>query len=353
MVQTQQVDDLACWEEGRHIASLLTLTPNAFTTCIRFLRKDARENKGAPSAVTKYCLGVLLRNATVKSAIYHAALTYKPEMLAMYSVLDKQAFFEIFSASEYASLLGMLLLYRRVQKGCPPESFKPMADVLNSFTDIGGHLGIAIPEIGFANGVIIGAIRHLAAAMFLGIDEKNFKKMRRSLKIEDRLFDPDTEIKLWKSSYIHIASNMIQLLGLGVDLASSLAQGLFPTIKEETEMSKEVFRVRITVEWLESLYKTGAPPNIVHKGEYYPRAQALKVLTERVDEVRAGGSKYSWLSKTKADISPDTTPMLFPKTLTNSLEENPRKTLTDEIPSELLRELAQSQIDSVESEDPE
>ncbi len=298
------------WDEAKRISSLIGLAPNTFTTCVRFLRRDVDENNGQLSDVTAYCLRALLKSRNMRAALYYAVLSYRPEQLLNYKTLPAKAFQEIFSIEELACLIGVLFVFRRIKRGCPSEHFIPFAKTMHTYADIGALVGDAIPRIGLGRGLLLGTMRHLSCAMFLGVDQKNFIKYRRALRIEDRLFDIDAEIALWQCSHAHIGSFIIQLLGLGVSEASAYAQAILPTTMYENEMAADMYRAKTLLTWVDVFQRTGTAPNIVHRGEFYPTAVALSRLNEFVARVRKEGSLSYWLLKNWADLTPEAAEML-------------------------------------------
>ncbi len=338
------------WEAAKQLASLIGLGPNAITTCIRLLRKDVEQNNNFPGKLSQYCLHSLLRGHTIKSSVYYAALTYRPGRTGAILAFNTPAFWEVFTAEELATILGMVLLFRRIKAGVKPESFAPIANAMHAFTDIGGHLGEAIPAIGLSRGILLGAVRHLASAMFLGIDEKGFVKFIRKLRGENKFFNPEAEIPIWHCSHAHIASYIVQILGLGVSEANALAQGLLPTSLSDAELPRETFRIKIAALWIEQLYRTGAPPSITHRGEYYPLAADLKRLVDAVAGVRKDGSRYSWLAKGRNDISHELTPALYDDT---GRPLSARPASPESPPKEIFNQLSVEEIRGLEEEDPE
>lgn len=293
------------WQQAKQICAMIGLAPTSFSHAIRSLRKDAQSG-GKLSPVSRYYVAMLLRSRSVRVCLYHAALTFYPAILEEFPVIHPETFPEIFDAEELSALLGMVLLYKRVRKGCDTEKFEAFSGMIHALTDLGGFVGLAIPKVGVATGTFVGGIRHIAMAMFLGIDQDNFIKYRRKLKLEGRSYDLRREVELWGCNHIQIATLMLQLLGIGLAEAASLLKGLeIEGLPERIVGEPNEIGPQVALLWLESLYGTGEPPKITHLGGYYPMATELKTLITRTEELRDSGSKLRWLSKTKADMTPE------------------------------------------------
>jgi hypothetical protein len=63
----------------------------------------------------------------------------------------------------------------------------------------------------------------------------------------------------------------------------------------------ESYKFYISMVWIEALLKTGNPPEITHKGGFYPMKDDMEELVAAVAEIRDAGSKYNWLEKVKEE----------------------------------------------------
>lgn len=293
------------WEEAKRISSLIGLAPNMIATCLRFLRRDVEERNGELSPVSRYCLASLLKSGNLRAALYYAALAYRPDRVTALRDFTWSSYFSLFSADELSYLIGILFTFRRVKRGCSPQEFSEFATTLHALADIGALVGDAIPRIGLGYGLLIGTMRHLGCAMLLGVDGKNFVKYQRALHLDGRMFDPELEMRFWRCTHAHVGSYIIQLLGLGVAEASTFVQAVLPSPRTESEPTPEVYRARITLTWIESFFHTGKAPEIVHRGEFYPRAVDLDRITSTIHHMRKEVGQSLWLTKNKIDLPPE------------------------------------------------
>ncbi|RIL10439.1 MAG: hypothetical protein DCC75_04345 [Proteobacteria bacterium] len=301
------------WEEAKEISSLAANIPNSFSTTIRFLRNDAETRKAEQglSPASKFALGRLVRSPSFLSPLYFAALTFKPDKLTEMKGVTANHLIGIFGADELAAIVSLVYLYRRIRKGCDQEQWNFVDSSIIAQVDLGGFIGQSMERIGLSYGILASGMEHLATLMYLGVDKNGFIKYRRSLKKKGVSFDQVEEQQMWGCTHSQIASILTQPLGLGKVVGNALTQGLAPMDKGAIDsLSSEAYGVYIIAVWREALLKTGKPPDIAHKGQFYPRPDALNQLLERAQEIRSSGSKYSWLSKGKEDISPEKTPQL-------------------------------------------
>lgn len=327
------------WENARVAAEILGAVPSSFSVCVRFLIQDFTQNNNVISHTSKYNLRRLLKSPNFLAPLYFAARTFYPEKRSEFYPFTHNTLANIFSAQELAHIVALLFVYRKLHKHCDKEQWQFVAESVHVFGEIGGLVGQAIPRIGLARGMVLGAMRHLGKAMFLRVDKKGFTQHRRKLKIENMLHDLDEELKRWHCTHIQIGSILIQTLGLGVSFADSFVLGLSGDNINDPVLTKEATDIRVANFWIESLFQECKVPDITHKGEYYPLTDALEKLLELVELTRQNGSSYSWLEKTAEDITPQTCPELFKaeKPITadlEPLEEAPTEELIDEQISE-------------------
>jgi hypothetical protein len=301
-------NSIECWDEAKRLAGLIGLGPSAITSCIRFLVRD--ESAGCISNVSIACLETLMRSHSIRTCLYFATDTYRKEELANLPEFGHHQMIKLFTPGQIAAMIGLILLYRRIEKGCASTSFIPLGKICQKFALVGGAVGDAIPAIGLANGLLLGALRHLSVAMFLGIDEKGYLKHQRALKLDNRTFDIDTEVALWRTSHAQISSNMIQLLGLGVERAAEFSETYLNISRPLNECPAKLYKHRILLHWLETLYKTGQIPEMAHRGEFYPSQDASEKLFKNLEIINGQEEKASWISIRSSDVEMKQHPLL-------------------------------------------
>ncbi len=314
---TRHTDDAAqtyspeSWEEARKIASLLGKVPSSFTSCIHFLRKDCEEHGGILSQGSKFSLSRLLKSGFFSAPMYFGAETFFEEEVKSCDRIDASTYADLYGTDGLAIAISLLYLFRRVQKNCDETEWSLIAQQVMVDSEFGAHVGKAIPAIGYPLGVLVGAIRPLASAMFLGIDKRGYIEYKRHRNKEKLSFDMPLEAKTWGCNHAQLGALLLQAVGLGVTLVDALVLGLDPDLKPYDQYEPNALRVKLTTLWIDSLKTTGAPPNMTHLGKYYPLKGDLEKLLQKTEMIRAAGSKHRWLEKTKEDIGPEKTPLIF------------------------------------------
>ena len=298
------------WEQARKYSSLVGNVSSLFSTAIRFLRKDAESPSKALSQTSKFCLQRLLNSDSFKAPVYYAALTFKPDAVKEATYLSPVGLASLFTPDELAHLIGSLYLYRRIQKGCDENEWSELSRNMHLHAELAGHVGVAMPNISLGWGMLLGSIRHLSCGLFLGVDQKKYVQYRRNQKIKKQTFDLTEEITTFGCSHLHIASLLVQSLGLGSAIPKAINTGLLTSTSDDS-VDADGYRMRIAWVWTEALKATGQPSNITHKGAYYPKKQELEVLLARAAQLKEEGSRWLFLKKGKEDISPEKTPCLF------------------------------------------
>ncbi|NDC37020.1 MAG: hypothetical protein EBZ48_03090 [Proteobacteria bacterium] len=332
-VETESSTTEESWTEARKIAGLVSNVSALFSTAIRFLRKDAEAKLPTMSRSSGYAVERLLSSASFKAPTYYAALTFKPEAILNATFISPRQLAEIFAPAELANLIGLLYLYRRIQKGVDESEWSEIAKLVHTHGQMGGQLGVSMKNIGLANGLLLGTVRHLSLGLFAGIQKKAFSQYRRNLKIQKRDFDLAEERKIWGCTHLEVGSILVQSLGLGGDTAKALTNGLLMLGIADKQLDTDSYRMRIGWMWIRSLLLNGSPPDITHRGDFYPMKAELAKLTEQANELRTNGYRHPFYAKGKEDLSPELTPALFKdSTAIHEISQ-------EEIPSEVAKEL--------------
>lgn len=339
VVSTESNSSEASWAEARKIAGLVSNISALFSTAIRFLRKDAEAKLPTMSRVSGYAVERLLSSDSFKAPTYYAAVTFKPDVVTQSEYLSPRALAEAFSPAELANLIGLLYLYRRIQKGCDESEWSEISKLIHTHAQMGGYLGLSMKNVGLANGLLLGTIRYLSLGLFAGIEKKAFTQYRRNLKIQKKDFDLAEERKIWGCTHIEVASILAQSLGLGGDVAKALTTGLLLVGIPDKEIDTDAFRMRISWMWIRSLLLSGNPPEITHRGDFYPLKAELAQLIERAYDLRTNGCAHPFYAKGKDDLSPALTPVLFKGS--EAHQELP----PEEIPSEVAKELGDAPLE--------
>ncbi len=299
------------WEQAKKYAAVIGNVSSLFSSCIRFLMKDAAAGQTTLSTASKYSLGRLLSSPSFKAPIYFAAKAFKGEELAKRSKLTPEELASLFSPDELAHLVGMLYVYRRLQRLVPEDEWNEVSKLLHIHAQLGGYVGQALPRIGLSWGLLLGTIRHLSWGLFVVADKKVFTAYRRQTRIKKVTFDIPEETRIWGCNHLQVGSLVIQQLGLGTAIPQAINLGLLAEDTPDDVVADEGYRARILWIWIEALKATGSRPDITHKGAYYPVQAAADKLEELAAPIISDGVPVEFYQVNKEDLTATSAPHLF------------------------------------------
>lgn len=300
-------DDLEAWQNAQGYAGLFGEIPATFSSVVRALKVDIESGKLSDGSI--YLVQRLLRSKAVLSPFYFGI-----EEFAKYSNIEVSPLSTLISKikpGDLAGLLAVIYLYKRAARLCSDEEWAHITPGMTVEIDLGGRIGYAMPAVGFQTGLLTGSLRWFALGAFLLHDKKGFIEYRRLLKQKNNIFDLDWERARWGCTSSQVAAVFLQSFGFGVDAVNGLAAGLSQNPPELALKDKSIYRSYITSVWIQSLRTTAAPPDISHRGEFYPDAKELSFLTEDAQRLRDKGSSM-WIAKTKDDIPAKALSVLLP-----------------------------------------
>ncbi len=324
---------------ARAYASLIGEIPSSFSTTLRTLIADEEKNGGKLSSNGRFLALRLLKSRGVLAPTYYAALTFRSAQLSALGGASLENLLRVFSPMDLAGMIGLLYFYRRVKNFTSQLVWDDVRPGILSAVEAGGHIGSAMSRIGMAMGTCVGGLGLLSLCLFQKQDEKAFKEYRRYLRSAKLPFDLSLEMSTWGCTRFNVSAVLMQLLGFGVPVASAYSQGLTCTNPLGQGLTPEAYRFKITSLWLDSLLCSGEIPNIAHKGEYYPTKAASLILLQDVGTIKQQGSRYSFLDKTKDDVSPEKTPQLFGGASVPSKEA--------EVASDLAQQIKDDEIEKI------
>lgn len=291
------------WARAEKYAKLIGAMPASFSTTIRTLRTNCIAGQGAPyDKMSKFMAIRLLKSKTLLAPVYFAACALHPDKLKSGQVIRESAILDILSPHELASILGVIYIYRRINRVAKEQVWESQLQEVNIQLSVGARLGIAIPNIGPSVGVMLGGLRGLSLGLFLAKDEKGFRAYRRSLNSSGELFNRTMEFTAWGCDHVQISAKLIQALGFGLPFSGGFCFGLTSTSQLELESDPEYYRWHIAEKWINSLRKTAKAPEITHKGSFYPLKAALDALCDDVKRLNSGDISIAWLTKDAEDL---------------------------------------------------
>jgi hypothetical protein len=159
---------------------------------------------------------------------------------------------------------------------------------------------------------------------------------------------------------MHVCCSLLQKFGFGIPWANSIMSVYSNLLNPPSPITKSEKLDSISLKllaaniWMKSLKENNAVPNFKIPAEFYPTTANSHRLLYLSDNLNRNGSKYSWIARTKQDISPTLTPQLYQEYLSESASTEEitnfcGQHLPEEIASELKnidsRDLSKSILD--------
>ncbi len=305
----QERDSVEAWQTSRKYATLYGEIPTSFTTLVRSLLAD-QETGGQFSSGSEWQMLRLLRTASMKGPFYFALKTFLPEAIDEPAKSLKELLHR-FQARDVAGFLGLLYLYRRAKRLCNADEFERLTEQFHTQVEVAGHVGIAMPNIGFPLAVFSLSLPVLSRAAFLIHDCKGFAAYRRQCKISKIPYDFEYEFGRWSCTHVQITSNLAVAVGFSAEFAHALSRGLAQKELGDEKANKVAYATQICKLWTDALLENGKEPDIVHSGNFYPSQTALERLLAACERVRQNGSAHEWLEKGKDSVNCEDMPELF------------------------------------------
>lgn len=294
-------DQEKVWELAKYFAISFGEVPNSFSGTIRALVADDAKSSDAYSTGSRFMAGRLLKSSSVAVPLRGATQLFFPDKADAVQNASPEAFLALYKPVETAALLGVVYAYKKVKKRSPSEEWEHFSSVLTRCIDLGGLIGRALPRVGFSLGLLAGAFTAICQVPFLLQNPKEFKAYRRKLG-KTQPYDLALQLESFGCTHIHIATMLLPTLGYGVPLSKLVTEGLMGEILTAPTPDSEMYRSYIAAVWLKGLYATGAVPDMVHKGGFYPLKADLDRLLEGVAKTQ---NSPSWLESIKADELPE------------------------------------------------
>lgn len=304
--------DQETWHNARQYLSSLGEIPSSFTSITRSLVLDGSKESGELSPGTRFLITRLLKGRSIMAPFYFMSCSLFPDEFENRVYISEREMIDLFKPFDLASFIAILYLFKKLSIVCPSAEWTHVSSTLQSQIDVGLRLGHVIPAMGIGPALLTSSMCQLGLGAFLLHDQKGFVDYRRKLKGVTYKLDHKWEMSRWGCTSAHVGSLFIQHFGLGVTAAHAFVRGLIdPETDLANETDPEVYRYKVIKLWLNSLLDSGRIPNIAHRGRFYPEGGDVEDLLKYVSSVRGAGDEAGWLSKTKDDVSPEITPLLF------------------------------------------
>ena len=311
------------WAIALDISKRLGYVPLAFPVAVRQLVADSKTKENETRPVTKYQIARIFRGPNFKSMLYHVTQLTAKDTVQNFQSLSVGDMMDMYRPLDLASLLSSYVIGRMVRKLAPSELMEDIRPHLTRECQVGALVGVAIPNLGYAAGVLWGSLRHLSHALMAMQDPKSYKTFRKAVTGLSPNETAKKEIEIWGCTSSQVASMLLTSLGFGKETAQLLEragtyQGAITSITEE-----DLKNFRLAVLWFECFATGKEQPLEKLPTKFFPFETDRKKVNTSLAEIKA--TIPSWLERSGDDISPEKTPLLFVKA----------KGTNDDIPEQL------------------
>ncbi len=289
------------WVVAHEKVEPLGKLPSFFTRYIGALRRNHQKNietgNTGLDAASRDILQRLIAGDTLRSIVYYAAQTYRPEKMSEGLYEKPKELLELFSPNDLASVIGVAFLYRRLQKLCHKDEWQKYNRTLLSSVEIGGHFGSSVTDIGFSKGLLVGAFPRLATAVFMLNDLSRFKEYRAELRERKLLFDFQREQELFSCTHAHIAARLMTLMGFGKNEAQDFYFGIFSDSISAKKLPRSSYAYHVANLWVNSLLIEGSAPDADLGDEFELSESKIDALLPKIEDIRKRDFATAWMEQ--------------------------------------------------------
>ncbi|MCB0330363.1 MAG: hypothetical protein KDD70_11885 [Bdellovibrionales bacterium] len=331
-------DSAQVWKQAKKTAESLGYVPASFSIAVRTLIQDQNEFDASLRPVTKYQVARLLKTPTFKAMLYYGTQDLRSGYIADQDNLTVGSMMDLFEPLDLAAMIACFVYYRKAKKLLNDTQWEYIKEQIDQDSQIGAQIGVSIPTLGIATGLITGTLLQAGLAALIKSNEKAFKEYRRYLNGEGLPYDFKKEEELFGCSSEQVGVFTLSKMGFGVDIGQAFTVAFdlkrdISTIKEPLQLKMRLSRL-----WIDTLKAGNDQPTKRFPGEFYPVQTERDRLNAEVKKIMGG--KFPWLGRRKDDISEEKTPLLFKK-----------MAASDEVPEDLADIFSVDQITAMEEED--
>jgi hypothetical protein len=299
-------DEKEAWNLGMQAVDALGRIPPVFTHAVRALiLEEARCPYEDLSSGTEHLLARLIHSPTLKSTLYHAAITYYDDISPELMRMNSRDILKVFRRSDLAVIIAARFFYARIVMRLSGQQRAVLDELISVDGDLGGHIGCCVPDLTPGYGIFIGVLAPLAPLLLvLNSPDKEVRKD----PCQALLYTHEQQLAQYGGNGLHVLAAMLQKMGFGMDWTNGLIKVwnrcfASPQDSYQWDEADEIgSRLHITKIWFDSLKATGQTPIIELPNQFIPRRDAMNRLLGLTEELSNNGSRFHWLSRGKDDI---------------------------------------------------
>lgn len=297
------------WDVALKCSKEIGYVPGAFSEAIRLLYSDHFTNKQELKPVTKYQIARVLRSPNFKSMLYFASRSLAPDVLQASEHVTVGTLMELYNPLDLATMIAALVLSRKVRKVAGHELWTEIRPRFSRESLVGGYVGVAIPSIGFAPGILWGAMPHLSHALLASKKPESYYEYRDKIEKTKKSVVPEAELAVWGTTSSQVTSVVLTQLGFKKDFASLVDRAATYGNTVASIQDDMLRKMRLGLLWFDCFAAGSEQPRERLSTKDFP----FKTDRDRVDTYmkKLSPSDVSWLERSGDDMSPEKTPELF------------------------------------------
>jgi hypothetical protein len=259
-----------------------------------------------------YDLSVKLANIVgIRGALYYAALTFEGEEAAKKEYFSPKDLVYIFKPLDLAAILTAVYWFRRIKRFCPEEDWKQIERPAAEESELSGYIGQNLREIGLGTGLLVGLFPKLTLGLFAKYKQPELQTYLKYLEETRLLTCMKKEQELFNCTHADINALMLIASGFGFKYSTDFADGLRFRNDTAITTNHNADKFRYAALWLESLRNNHKILEDCPKGFQIASDDKKEELVNLAKLISDEGSEFSWVSKTKDDITPSKIPNIF------------------------------------------
>lgn len=296
-------------EIAKFVVKPLGEVPTNLRVAVQSLVVDSKKNLFTEKSM-EHALK-LINIIGIRGAVYYAGLTFKGDKVIRDKLIPQEDLARIFSTFDLACVLSGVYWFRRCKRFALKEVWTPIERNAIEECELGGYVGEAIGDIGLGTGMLIGLLPQISISLLAKYKPEEYQKYSDYIKKTGQINNLRKELELFGTTHADIAGLMLSLTGFGPTYAAHFGDGLRFKNQDLVEETQDAARFRAAALWLESLRNKNEALENPPKGYTVSEEDDKKVLESLAEAMKNEGSEFSWVAKTKDDITPEKTPNLF------------------------------------------
>jgi hypothetical protein len=297
------------WKLAKEYSKRIGFVSSVLSANIRLLCWNDRPGMEAVLPVTKYHIGRMVRGPNFKSMLYYFTELVAGREISGRSRLTVGEMLDLLRATDISAFLLTCALTRIVRAVAPTILLQEIRPHLAREAHVGALVGVAVPHLGLAPGMLWGVMPHVAHILMSMNDPALYLSWRRSLVVGSAAEKSSRELEVWRCTSAQVCALLMANLGFSRETACAFElaaryNGPIGYLKEG-----ELQKFRAALLWLETFLNNQSEPNDSLPAHLYPFLETKTLVQAQLSAFSL--CEPAWIERSGRDISPEKTPSLF------------------------------------------